>query len=172
MTRRETKFLPGAPAEVTEAGALEGYASLFGVVDLAKDVVVPGAFAEALARRGPAGVRMLWQHDPAEPIGAWTTLQEDARGLLVRGRLNLAVGRAREIHALLRQGAVDGLSIGYRVERARRDRAGVRRLERVDLWEVSVVTFPMQPGARVAAVKAQPLAAAIRGAAARLLAGA
>ena len=96
---------------------------------------------------------------------------EDARGLHVRGRLNLQVDRAREIHALLREGAVDGLSIGYRVERARPERAtGLRRLEKLDLWEISVVTFPMLPGARVSGAKrdGQGLAAAIRRAASRM----
>jgi HK97 family phage prohead protease len=97
---------------------------------------------------------MLWQHDPGEPIGRWLSIEEDARGLRVRGKLNLAVTRAREIHALMKEGAVDGLSIGYRVERARHDRvSGLRRLERLDLWEISVVTFPMLPGARVSGVK-------------------
>ncbi len=168
MIARETKLLPVAPAIVGEAGAFEGYASLFGVADLAKDVVVAGAFAASLARRGARGVRMLWQHDPAEPIGAWLSLEEDARGLKVRGRLNLAVARAREIHALMGQGALDGLSIGYRVERARRDRTGLRRLEQVDLWEISVVTFPMQPAARIEAVKGAAVAQAIRRATARL----
>jgi hypothetical protein len=167
MIALETKLLPASGAAASEEGLVEGYASLFDVVDLARDVVVRGAFAEAIARRGVAGIRMLWQHDPAEPIGAWTSMAEDARGLLVRGRLNLSVARAREIHALLRQGALDGLSIGYRVERARRDRAGVRRLERIDLWEVSVVTFPMQPGARVE-TRAAPVVEAIRGATRRI----
>jgi uncharacterized protein len=153
-TSRETKLLPAALAGVAEDGGFEGYASLFGVADLGKDLVVPGAFAECLARRGSAGVRMLWQHDPAEPIGRWLSLAGDGRGLRVRGRLNLAVARAREIHALMREGAIDGLSIGFRVERARTDRAGLRRLEKLDLWEISVVTFPMQPGARIAALSA------------------
>ena len=161
-TSRETKLLPAALAGVAEDGGFEGYASLFGVADLGKDLVVPGAFAESLARRGSAGVRMLWQHDPAEPIGRWLSLAEDGRGLRVRGRLNLAVARAREIHALMREGAIDGLSIGFRVERARTDRAGLRRLEKLDLWEISVVTFPMQPGARIAALSTheRPLARA------------
>ena len=150
---REQKFLPEPPATVAD-GVFEGYASLFGIADLGKDVVAPGAFAETLARRGPPGVRMLWQHDPAEPIGRWLSLAEDARGLRVRGKLNLAVGRARELHALMKDGGVDGLSIGFRVERARADkRAGLRRLERIDLWEISLVTFPMLPGARVSGVK-------------------
>jgi len=154
VAARETKYLGESLAAVTESGVFEGYASLFGVTDLGKDVVAPGAFAESLARRGAAGVRMLWQHGPAEPIGRWLSIVEDARGLRVRGRLNLAVARARELHALMREGAVDGLSIGFRVERARADKpAGLRRLERVDLWEISLVTFPMLPGARVSGVK-------------------
>ena len=150
----ETKFLAEAPAHVAEDGTFEGYASLFGVADLGRDIVMPGAFAASLKARGAAGIRMLWQHDPAEPLGRWLSIVEDARGLRVRGKLNLAVERAREIHALMREGAVDGLSIGFRVERARPERAlGLRRLERLDLWEISVVTFPMLPGARVSAVK-------------------
>jgi HK97 family phage prohead protease len=103
---------------------------------------------------------MLWQHDPAEPLGRWLALREDARGLHVRGRLNLAVGRAREIHALMREGAVDGLSIGFRVEQARPERpTGLRRLEKLDLWEISLVTFPMLPAARVSSVKRETILA-------------
>jgi hypothetical protein len=163
----EQKLLAAPLVGVAEDGMLEGYASLFGVADLGKDVVAAGAFAASLSRRGAAGVRMLWQHDPAEPIGRWLALAEDALGLRVRGRLNLAVARAREIHALMRDGAIDGLSIGFRVERARTDRAGLRRIERLDLWEISVVTFPMLPGARVSGVKGA-LPDAIRRAARRL----
>ncbi|ACK82569.1 HK97 family phage prohead protease [Methylorubrum extorquens] len=129
-------------------GHFTGYASLFGVPDLGRDTVAPGAFAASLARRGARGVRMLWQHDPAEPIGSWLSLKEDGRGLRVAGRLNLAVQRAREIDALMREGALDGLSIGFRVVRASPERGG-RRLIAVDLWEVSLVTFPLQPNARV-----------------------
>ena len=120
---REQKFLPEPPATVADDGVFEGYASLFGIADLGKDVVAPGAFAETLARRGPPGVRMLWQQDPAEPIGRWLSLAKDARGLRVRGKLNLAVARARELHALMKDGGVDGLSIGFRVERARAEQA-------------------------------------------------
>jgi uncharacterized protein len=134
-------------------GTFEGYASLFGTPDLGRDVVMPGAFRTSLARRGTAGVRMLWQHDPAQPIGVWLGLGEDARGLRVAGRLNLAVQRGRELFALMREGAVDGLSIGFRVERASPDRTGgLRRLAALDLWEVSLVTFPLLPGARVTRV--------------------
>ena len=151
----ELKRMPLAPA-VSADGAIEGYASLFGVVDLGRDKVAPGAFAASLARRGANGVRFLFQHDPSEPLGAWTSIVEDARGLRVAGRLNLSVARAREVHALLRQGGLDGLSIGFRAVRSQREPGGVRRLTEIDLWEVSVVTFPMLPEARVAAVKRAP----------------
>lgn len=134
-------------------GAFEGYASLFGVMDLGHDVVIPGAFRDSLARRGVEGVKLLWQHDPAEPLGVWTSIAEDRRGLHVRGRLNLERERSREALSLMRQGALDGLSIGYRTEIERKDpETGLRRLERIDLWEISLVTFPLLPQARVHAV--------------------
>ena len=152
---REVKFLAEPLSAVEGDGVFEGYASLFGVSNLGKDVVMPGAFADSLKARAAKNVRLLWQHDPAAPIGRWLSIAEDRRGLRVRGRLNLAVERARDVHALMREGAVDGLSIGFRVERARAERpTGLRRLEKLDLWEISVVTFPMLPGARVEAVKA------------------
>ena len=148
-------------------GHFTGYASLFGVPDLGRDVVQAGAFTASLRQRGAAGVRMLWQHDPAEPIGRWQALAEDARGLRVEGRLNLAVQRAREIDALMREGALDGLSIGFRTVAAR-PRGGFRQLHAVDLWEISLVTFPLQPGARVAQ---GPLPAELRAFARRLTPG-
>ncbi|MBX9738940.1 MAG: HK97 family phage prohead protease [Beijerinckiaceae bacterium] len=152
LERREVKR--AAPLGVTTGGVFEGYASLFGVVDLGGDEVMPGAFRNSLARRGAGAVRMLWQHDPMAPIGAWLSIAEDARGLRVKGRLNLEVARAREALALLREGAVDGLSIGFRVTKSRKSRAdGVRRLIELDLWEVSLVTFPMLPQARVSSIK-------------------
>ena len=168
---QERKFLAEPLNAIDADGVFEGYASLFGEADIGKDVVMPGAFSETLRKRGATDVRLLWQHDPAQPIGRWILIEEDRRGLRVRGKLNLAVERAREIHALMREGAVDGLSIGFRVERARAERpTGLRRLEKLDLWEISVVTFPMLPDARVEAVKeASPrLAASIRKAAVRL----
>lgn len=127
-----------------------GHASLFGVVDLGRDAVEPGAFAAALARRGAAGIRMLFQHDPAEPVGRWTEIREDATGLWVEGRLTAGVQKADELAALISSGALDGLSIGFRTVRAANDRRnGVRRIVEADLWEVSIVTFPMLPGARL-----------------------
>lgn len=150
----ETKRAPLALGEVGASGLFEGYASLFGLADLGGDVVVPGAFSESLRRRGAIQIKMLWQHDPAEPIGAWLAIEEDGKGLKVKGRLNLAVSRAREILALMSDGQVDGLSIGFRTQRAFQDRqTGLRHLQKIDLWEISLVTFPMLPQARVTAVK-------------------
>lgn len=135
-------------------GLIEGYASLFHVVDLGDDMVMPGAFRQTLAQKGAAGIRMLWQHEAGEPIGTWLSLREDALGLRARGQLNLAVARAQEVYALLRDGAIDGLSIGFRTRKSVADRtSGVRRLLELDLWEISIVTFPMQPRARASVVK-------------------
>ncbi len=157
----EMKRAPLAVGEVTAAGVFEGYASLFGIADLGGDVVMAGAFHDSLRKRGPERVKMLWQHDPAEPIGAWLAIDEDAKGLSVKGRLNLEVSRAREILALMREDQVDGLSIGFRTVRATQDRkTGLRRLHKLDLWEISLVTFPMLPQARVTAVKSHAIAPA------------
>lgn len=135
-------------------GGFEGYASLFGREDNGRDLIMPGAFRASLARRGPSGIRMLFQHDPSEPVGVWEVVREDAAGLYVRGRLVEDVARAREILALMRAGAIDGLSIGFTTRKAVRDtRSGQRRLYEIDLWEISIVTFPMLPGARISAVK-------------------
>lgn len=142
-------------------GAFEGYASLFGLADQGGDVVMPGAFRQSVAERGTGGIKMLWQHDPATPIGVWDEIAEDGRGLFVAGRLDLNVAKARELYALMRSGAVDGLSIGFKTERARKDPAtGQRRLFQIDLWEISLVTFPMLPQARVSAVKSATLSPA------------
>ena len=109
---------------------------------------------------------MLFQHDPAAPIGVWRELREDARGLFVRGRLTTDVAKGREVLALMRAGAIDGLSIGFRTVRGKTDaKSGVRSLIEIDLWEISVVTFPMLPAARVSSVKSFSLAAAMREAA-------
>ncbi|MBI4275960.1 MAG: HK97 family phage prohead protease [Rhizobiales bacterium] len=138
-------------------GTVEGYASLFGEVDQARDMVMPGAFAQSLARRGVRRVPMLFQHDPAEPIGVWLDLYEDFRGLFARGRLIPEVMRARELFALLKAGAADGLSIGFRTVKSRVEpRTRVRKLVQIDLWEISIVTFPLLPGARVRTVKQAP----------------
>jgi HK97 family phage prohead protease len=154
MPDLEVKFTPLDLKRVDPDGTFSGYASLFDREDLGRDIVLPGAFRESLATRGAAGIKLLYQHNPAEPIGVWETLREDSRGLYARGRLMLAVARAREVLALMRAGALDGLSIGFRAVTGQRDaKSGIRRLARIDLWEISIVTFPLLPDARVAHVK-------------------
>ncbi|MBV9989678.1 MAG: HK97 family phage prohead protease [Alphaproteobacteria bacterium] len=148
MRRRLAQAAAPARLHPLEGDEFEGYASLFGVVDGAGDVVAPGAFAASLRRRPPSGVRMLYQHFAHEPIGTWREIREDARGLYVRGRLSLEVRRAREVRALMADRAIDGLSIGFRTLRATRAN-GVRRLVEIELWEISVVTFPLLPGSGV-----------------------
>jgi len=144
-----------APRAIIEPdGTVEGYASLFGAVDQARDMVMPGAFVRTLATRGVRRIPMLFQHDPAEPIGVWLELREDGHGLLARGKLIPEVARARELYSLLKASAIDGLSIGFRTVKGRVDpKTRVRRLDAVELWEISIVTFPLLAGARVHAVK-------------------
>ena len=134
----------------------EGYASLFGVPDGAGDLVAPGAFTASLRKRGLSRIRMLYQHFAHEPIGVWEDIHEDARGLYVKGRLVSDTQRGSEVESLLRHGALNGLSIGFRTERARRDtRTGLRTLLEIELWEISVVTFPLLAGSQVTAIGAK-----------------
>lgn len=138
---------------VTGESGIQGYASVFGRADQGGDVVQAGAYAASLKALAAAGrrVKMLWQHDPGRPIGVWDEVREDGTGLWVKGRLLPEVAQGREAAALLAAGAIDGLSIGYRTVRAERDGKGRRLLSELELWEVSLVTFPMLPEARVAA---------------------
>ena len=154
-----------AELTVREDGmVIEGYASRFGACDQGGDVVQKGAYAACLTRMAAEGqrVKMLWQHDPAQPIGVWEELREDATGLWVKGQLLDTVAKGREAGALIRAGAIDGLSIGYRTRRASKDDGGRRLLTELELWEVSLVTFPMLPSARVAAKGESPVDAALR----------
>lgn len=124
---------------------LAGYAAVFDVPDRGRDVVRRGAFG-----RVPAGLPLLWQHDAARPVGTIERAEEDSRGLRISARLAPGSDGAREAASLLRAGALGGLSFGYRVRKARSDRArGLRELLEVEIIEVSLVTFPMQPLARV-----------------------
>jgi HK97 family phage prohead protease len=136
---------------------IEGYASLFDRTDQGGDIVTKGAYSRCLldlARSGRS-VKMLWQHDAREPIGVWDEVREDEIGLFVRGRLLAEVTRAREAAVLVEAGAIDGLSIGYRTRRSQRDKQGRRCLSELELWEVSLVTFPMLADARVVDAKRQ-----------------
>ncbi len=151
---REIKFSSLDLKQVQADGVFEGYASLFGKEDLGRDIILPGAFRASLTKRGAAGIKLLFQHDPAEPIGVWQVIREDDAGLFVRGQLMPDVARAREILSLMRAGALDGLSIGFKTEKGRTDpKTGIRKIEKLDLWEISIVTFPMLPEARVSAIK-------------------
>lgn len=162
-------------AEVNEDGTFAGYGSVFGVVDSYGDIVLPGAFQTSLDRHRADGTRPkgLWQHDSNHPILSWQELREDDHGLYCKGSLILDVEKARETHALMKAGELDGLSIGYEVTAisyARPDeiegKFGItldpmptnaggqfRIIEAVDLWEISVVTFPACAPARIDTVK-------------------
>lgn len=143
---------------VSEDGLFSGYASAFNVLDSHKEIVTRGAFAKSLASRPASKVKMLRGHDQSEPIGIWETLAEDGHGLKAAGRLILDTARGRETHALMKAGALDGLSIGFRTIRDRLDKTkGARILEEVDLWEISVVTFPSNAASTVTAVKSSNL---------------
>ncbi|MDV7145095.1 HK97 family phage prohead protease [Tropicimonas sp. TH_r6] len=140
-----------ATLTVTDGATIEGYASLFGLKDQGGDVVQPGAYQASLKvlTEKERRVKMLWQHDPAQPIGVWDEVREDERGLWVKGRILTDVEKGREAATLIEAGAIDGLSIGYRTKRAEKDGQGRRLLHDLELWEVSLVTFPMLPEARV-----------------------
>ncbi|MEL0438653.1 HK97 family phage prohead protease [Phycobacter sp. K97] len=149
---------------------IQGYASLFGEIDQGGDIVMPGAYVaslRALAARD-CKVKMLWQHDPGQPIGVWEEVREDARGLWVKGRVLTETRRGAEAVSLIAAGALDGLSIGYRTVKAARHEGGGRKLTELDLWEVSLVTFPMLAAARVAAKSTSETETVLRALAAEL----
>jgi len=153
----ETKFLV-FPCEIKttgDAGTFEGYGSVFGNVDAYKEIVEPGAFRESLMQIGMPS--LLWQHNSDQPIGVYTEVREDDKGLFVKGELNLEVQQGKEAYSLLRQGALKGLSIGYRARKREYDEVSrIARLKQVDLYEVSLVTFPANRLASVDKVKSLP----------------
>lgn len=164
MAKTEFKKI-ARPFEIKQlddaTGYFEGYASVFGVEDSYRDVVVQGAFTRTLAEHKAKGSmpKMLWQHDPEHPVGVFTDMMEDSRGLFVKGTLLLDVEKGREGYALLKHKAIDAMSIGYStkryevVKKSGDEMDGVRRLLDVDLWEVSLVTFPANDRALVTGVK-------------------
>ena len=153
-TGLETKF-QAFEAETSDAQGLiiQGYASLFDHKDQSGDVVRKGAYSKSLSKKKAENIaiKMLWQHDPTQPIGVWDEVYEDARGLFVKGRILKEIQAGQEALILLEAGAIDGLSIGYRTIESNKNSYGGRDLREVELWEVSLVTFPMLPEARVAA---------------------
>lgn len=154
LTAAEFKF---AGDDSAAKGSFTGYASVFSNVDLGRDVVEPGAFSKSLREKSPGDIAMLWGHDMrGVPIGKWTHFEEDARGLKASGQLLMDIGKARDVYAAMHGGVVKGLSIGFMIPPggSEMDRNGVRRIKSVDLLEVSVVTFPMNPRAKVSGIKA------------------
>lgn len=134
-------------------GEVSGYGAVFGNMDDGGDVIAQGAFTKSLSHKRQ--VKMLFNHDPDKPVGVWDEVREDQKGLYVKGRFALATPAGREVHELVRMGAIDGLSIGYRVERNGAEFHDEGRvIKSAELWEVSHVTFPMNTQARVDAVKA------------------
>lgn len=139
-----------------DTGVFEGYGSVFNITDFGGDIVAPGAFTETLAAAKTAGrlPAMLWQHRPSEPIGVYLSMEEDSVGLRVKGQLALKTSRGAEAFELMKMGALTGLSIGYRVRDDSYDRvSGVRTIKKLDLVEVSPVTFPMNDASRVSSAK-------------------
>jgi len=142
---------------VADDGTFTGYGSVFGNVDSYGEIVMPGAFSKSLKdiRDGGDPLPMLWNHNPNEPIGGYTALEEDARGLKVSGFIMIdEVARAREIHALMKRRVIKGLSIGYYVDEDSKDaKTGARLLHKLDLREISPVTFPANVEAEIESVK-------------------
>jgi uncharacterized protein len=162
-TRLSRRGMDGPLLVLSHHSVFTGYASLFNRRDATGDIIMPGAFSDSVKNRGAAGIRMLFQHDPAEPVGTWIDIAEDQRGLFVRGKLDANVQRGRELISLLQTKGVDGLSIGFKTLHATRDRTlDARRITKVDLWEISLVTFPMLEGARVSPVTTRARALAER----------
>ncbi len=136
-----------------KVGTFEGYGSVFGVEDSYGDIVERGAFSDSLSKFKP---KLLWQHDMRSPVGIYPEMYEDARGLYLKGELNLDVQRGREAYALLKQGAISGLSIGFITEDYEMDTVkNIRRIKKVRLLEVSLVTFPANEQSNILNVKSE-----------------
>lgn len=141
---------------IDEQGIFEGYGNVFGVQDHYRDVVEPGAFTKTLQNWQSKGrlPALLWQHDSSKPIGVYESMNEDQRGLHVRGRLLVEdVPLSREAWALLKAGAINGLSIGYSTVLEERDINRVNHIKEIDLWEVSLVTFPANAESTITHIK-------------------
>ena len=147
----DTKSFRFSVKDIDDQGLFEGYAAVFGNVDRTGDVIEPGAFRKTLQENPELPI--LWQHNPAEPIGLTVAAVEDNRGLRVKGQLNLETARGREAYALMKQGVLRGLSIGYDTVKEAWE-GTTRKLKEIRLWEWSLVTFPANPLAQVESIKA------------------
>jgi HK97 family phage prohead protease len=147
-------------AESEQEGTFVGYGSIFGNKDLGNDIVEKGAFLKSINDRGARGVKMLWQHKTDAPIGIFNEIREDNKGLRVEGQLAMGTQGGREAYELMKMGALDGMSIGYKADPAKQiyDPKGKKRhLKELDLMEISLVTFPMNTRARIQAVKGEEM---------------
>lgn len=142
--------------DVSEDGTFEGYGSIFGNADSYGEIVMPGAFTKSLAKHAKEKTSplMLWQHNWEQPIGVWDELEEDSKGLFGKGRLLRGVQKADEAHIIMKNGAIRGLSIGYREIRTEPD-GNNRKLLELDLMEISPVSFPANRRATITAVKSE-----------------
>jgi len=146
--------------EEKEEGVFEGYGSVFNNTDLGNDVIKKGAFEKSLKKKGPKGVKMLYQHKSDMPIGVYEEIREDEKGLYVKGKLALGTQAGKEAFELMKMGALSGLSIGFRTNEKGYHydkRTRKRIIEEVELMEVSLVTFPMNPRAQVEMVKSEDI---------------
>ena len=161
---RMTKDFTFDVKSVSDEGVIEGYASVFDVIDEQGDIVLPGAFTRTINAWSAKGkpVPVLWQHDAFAPIGATTAISEDDHGLRIRTQLVMGVQKAREAHALADAGVLGGLSIGFSVPKLARDgqpavvwddERDARLFREVRLWEYSLVTFPANEDAVITSVK-------------------
>jgi len=153
-------YMPNDDEEDKDYGVFEGYGSVFGNKDLGNDVIEKGAFEKSLKKRKPYQVKLLYQHKSDMPIGVFDEIKEDENGLKVKGRLALQTQAGKEAYELMKMGALDGLSIGFKVnpkEVSYDKRANKRIIKEVDLMEVSLVTFPMNPKATVMSVKGEEI---------------
>ncbi len=142
--------------DVTANGTFAGYGSVYGNIDQGDDIVAPGAFAESLKAHAAKGrmPALLWQHKQSEPIGTFTAMREDEHGLYVEGKLALKTQRGAEAYELMQMKALSGMSIGFQSQEDNFDRkSGIRTITKGELWEVSLVTFPMNDAARVMHIK-------------------
>ena len=145
-----------ADIKTEQEGVFSGYASTFGNVDNGNDIVAKGAFTKSLAERPANKVKLLSQHKTDEPIGIFEEMFEDSKGLFVRGKLALGTQKGRETYELMKLGAIDGMSIGFRANPEKQiynESKRTRTLNEVQLLEISLVTFPMNERATVQSVK-------------------
>jgi hypothetical protein len=142
--------------DTDDDGSFEGYASVFNNKDLGNDVIKQGAFAKSIYDKKPKQIKLLYQHKTDEPIGVIDSLEEDKRGLKIKGRLAMGTQKGKEVFELMKMGALDSMSIGYRLapeDYKYSDKLKKRTITNLDLMEVSMVTFPMNPKAKVTKVK-------------------